>query len=155
MAGDAHPAGSGDDDGAGRSPREGTARLGRDGLTVTGNPTPRELTAVLVAVQAAQRSPAVASGSDEATGTAAPGGGDSGSSDAAGAADAGTDRTEEISNSRERVAHERRCPVCRERYNSARPLEGATSVRTTKRGASTVCVDPGSKRVYVHSPPLR
>ncbi|MEF8887094.1 MAG: hypothetical protein V5A30_04745 [Haloarculaceae archaeon] len=152
MAGDAHPAGSGDDDGAVRAPREGTARAEQDGLTVTGNPTPRELTVVLAAVQAVGRSPTAAGSSGGPTGTAAPGGeADSGSTDAA---DDGTGRVDvERPDSRERIAHERRCPVCRERYDSTRPLDGATSVRTAKRGASTVCVDPGSKRVYVHSPP--
>jgi hypothetical protein len=156
MAEDAHPVDGGDDDGVVASTREGTGQAKQDGdsVTVAGNPTTQELTAVLVAVQAAQRSPAVASGSNEATGTAAPGReAGSGSADAAGD---GTDRVGvKRPDSRERVAHERRCPVCRERYDSTRPLDGATSVRTAKRGASTVCVDPGSKRVYVHSPPLR
>ena len=163
MAGGAHPVDGGGDDGAVRStrgsPRQDTARLGRGGVTVTGNPTAQELTAVLAAVQATRRPPAAASGSGGPTGAAAPGGGGGCGSadavDAADTADAGTAREDGERDSRERVAHERRCPVCRERYDSARPLEGATSVRTAKRGASTVCVDPGSKRVYVHSPPPR
>ena len=154
MAGDAHPVDGGSDDGAVTSARDETGAAGRAGVTVDGNPTARELTAVLAAVDAARRFPATGGGADEPTGSAATG--SEGGPGTADAADGGGEPGDGgSSNSRERVAHERRCPVCRERYDSTRPLEGATSVRTAERGASTVCVDPGSERAYVHSPPPR
>jgi hypothetical protein len=157
VAGNTHPGDGGGDDGTVMAARKRTRWVeeGSNGVTVAGNPTTRELAAVLAAVDAARRHRLVANSPGESTGGTAPGKeAGSGGVDAAGA---GAGRTAEDAgaNSRERVAHERRCPVCRERYDSARPLEGATSVRTAERGASTVCVDPGSKRVYVHSPPPR
>lgn len=157
MAGDAHPA-DGGNDGPVTSPQEGAGRAkpDGDGMTVTGKPTARELTALLAAVHAVcrRRFPTAASSPGGPTGNAAPGRDSRPGS--AGPPDGGTDRTgAESTDSRERIAHERRCPVCRERYDSTQPLDGATSVRTAERGASTVCVDPGSNRVYVHSPPPR
>jgi hypothetical protein len=157
VAGNTHPGDGGDDDGAVVSARKRTKRVerGGNGVTVAGNPTTQELAAVLAAVDAACRHRLVADSPGEPAGGTAPGNeAGSGSVDGAGAG-AGRATEDAGANSRERVAHERRCPVCRERYDSARPLEGATSVRTAERGASTVCVDPGSKRVYVHSPPPR
>lgn len=156
VAGNIHPGDGGGDDGAVTSARERTKWVeeGGTGVTVAGNPTTRELAAVLAAVDAARRHRLVGHSQGTSTGGTAPD--NQAGSGRVDAADAGTDREGvERPDSRERVAHERRCPVCRERYDSARPLEGATSVRTAERGASTVCVDPGSKRVYVHSPPLR
>ena len=157
MAGDAHPAA---DDTAPSAERErGSGEDGPGPVRVTGNPTPRELVAVTAAVAAARRAPAVASGPDEPTDTAAPGAdGEPDRPDGAdGRTEGGATQTtaDATPDSRERLAHERRCPVCRERYDSARPLEGPTSVRTAAQGASTVCVDPGSERAYVHSPPPR
>lgn len=150
MARDAHPA-----DDAAANPHREAGPAGWSGVTVTGNPTARELTAVLAAVRAARRRrPTTAPDTPRERADGAASGSDSGPGPAD-AAEADTDRAEEASDSPERVAHERRCPVCRERYDSARPLEGPTSLRTAERGASTVCVDPGSRRVYVHSPPPR
>ncbi len=134
---------------------DGPALPRREGVTVDGNPTARELTVVLAAVDAARSERPVADGLGGSTGNGGPAG-EGGQRDMA-AAGADTDPVAPDTgpNSRERVAHERRCPVCRERYDSRRPLDGATSVRTAEQGASTVCVDPRSRRVYVHSPPLR
>jgi len=124
------------------------------GVTVDGNPTARELTAVLAAVDATRRFPVTGDGAGEPPDGTAPGA--EGGPGTANAADDGADAAADAnSDSRERVAHERRCPVCRERYDSTTRLDGPTSLRTAERGASTVCVDPGSKRVYVHSPPPR
>lgn len=144
MAGDAHPA----DDGS-VAPREAAGRVGREGVTVDGNPTRRELTVVLAAVDTARRRPVASEPGESAGGAGGPDGVDT--------AGVGTDPAGmgTGSTSRERVAHERRCPVCRERYDSRRPLDGTASVRTTGRGVSTVCVDPESRLVYVHSPAPR
>lgn len=153
MAGDAHPTAEDTAPSSGRGRR--TREEGPDAVRVTGNPTERELVVVAAAVAVARRGPAVAGGPGGSTGTAAPGA--DGEPGRPAGADGGAERTaaDAAPDSRERVAHERRCPVCRERYDSTRSLVGPTSVRTATRGASTVCVDPGSKRAYVHSPSPR
>ena len=153
MARDVHPTA----DDTATPPERGRQAVeeGSGPVRVTGNPTARELAAVTAAVAATRRAPAVADVSGESTDTTASGpGGDPGRPTAT---DADPEETAADANpdSRERVTHERRCPVCRKQYDSTRRLDGATTLRTTGRGASTVCVDPGSKRVYVHSPPPR
>ena len=156
MAGDAHP--TADDTAASPGRERQTGEEDSGTMQVTGNPTARELAAVTAAVTAARRVPSDAGASD----------GDAGDADSRADASApGTDvaaagvdgeppRTgADGADSRERVAHERRCPVCRERYDSTRRLDGPTSLRTSDRGASAVCIDPGTTQVYVHSPPPR
>lgn len=159
MAGDAHPTADNNATPAGRG--RGPAEDGPGTMSVRGNPTAQELAAVTAAVAAARQVPSAGGGGSPGESAAATVLGDDGDPGRVNAADTGASRAGDAgSNSRkraarERVAHERRCPVCRERYDSTRPLDGATSVRTTPQGASTVCVDPGSERVYVHSPPPR
>ncbi|MFT4880989.1 MAG: hypothetical protein ACI9CA_001192 [Natronomonas sp.] len=140
---------------AGDTTDDGAALPCREGVTVDGNPTARELTVVLAAVDAVSSERPVTDGLGGPTDDGGSGREGGQRDTAAAGADTDPDALDTGPNSRERVAHERRCPVCRERYDSRRPLDGATSVRTTGRGASTVCVDPESRRVYVHSPPLR
>jgi hypothetical protein len=119
-------------------------------VTVTGNPTVAELAALTAAVAAVTTDRRAGPGPAATGGTTAAGGGR-----AAGGPDT-TDATvgdADTPNSRERVTHERRCPVCREHYDSTRSLNAPTAVQTGS--ASRVCVDPDSGRVYVHAAPPR
>lgn len=156
VAGDTHPTTDEPVTPAGRERRALADETGT--MSVGGNPTARELAAVTAAVTAARRVPSDAGAGDGEAGAVdshadanAPGT----DVDAAGVDGEPPGTGVDGPDSRERVAHERRCPVCRERYDSTRQLDGPTSLRTAKRGASTVCIDPGTTQLYVHSPPPR
>lgn len=109
-----------------------------ESLQIRGNPTTEERCVVVAAVTASESTPSTS----EVIEPSSNGTGDQ----------SGTDnQTEpEYKTAKERIIHQRVCPVCNRKYGSKRALEGRKQLSVHTRG--TICIGSEGGYFYVHEP---